>query len=327
MKCYDVHGLHLRIVVGSAELDRCAGSILRPFEAPEHDADGYRVTIDYGSVPSHEEPPPHMRRLGGADVGGLRAVSWTGQNRLRRDILGMARLCVDLTGREVQITVRPGAESCVGRLCIVPMLCVLLARRGHYLIHGASVAVESRGRWLGIVFAGPSGSGKSTTSLALYKAGFMMQADDASFLTQRQGGPPGAISLWGLPLNCKVHKNTLAMMPWLKRLPSSPAATKDEFLLELPVEDCADGRFTAEPRLVLFLDGCNRNEHRIRPLDKIEAMAELTRQNVRAGGDNIEGAAEAFRLFGRLIKHADSYSLSVGPQLETLGGEIRSLLG
>jgi len=327
MKCYDVHGLRLKVVVGSAELDRRADSILRSFDAPEQDADCYRVSIDYGSVPVREETPPHMQRLGGVEVGGLRAVSWVGENSLRRDILGMARLYVDWGGGEVRITVRPGAESCVGRLCIVPMLCVLLGRRGHYLIHGASVAAERRGRWLGIVLAGPSGSGKSTNSLALYKAGFKMLADDASFLTRRRGGPAGALSLWGLPLNCKVHKNTLAVMPWLKELPARPAATKDEFLLELSADDCADGRFTAEPRLMFFLGSRNRHEHRLRPLDKVEAMAELTRQNIRAGGDNLEGAAEAFRLFGRLIKHADSYSLSVGPQLETLGGEIRSMLG
>jgi len=70
-----------------------------------------------------------------------------------------------------------------------------------------------------------------------------------------------------------------------------------------------------------------RGDHLLIPLDKTQAMATLTRQNIRAYEPYAQGSSgSAFRAIGRLVAQCRVYRLCVGEPLEELAGRIRGLL-
>src|SRR5262245_26845245 len=67
-------------------------------------------------------------------------------------------------GREIVIDPDPGADPRAIRLAVIgPLLGVILAQRGRFVLHASTVAIDGRA----VAFTGPSGSGKSTLAARL----------------------------------------------------------------------------------------------------------------------------------------------------------------
>lgn len=65
-------------------------------------------------------------------------------------------------------------------------------------VHATCVALQSRGRWHGVLLRGPSGAGKSDLALRLVDGGGRLVADDQTALVRQGGGlvatPPGTLA-------------------------------------------------------------------------------------------------------------------------------------
>jgi hypothetical protein len=240
------------------------------------------------------------------------------------DLPGLARVIVNLPRREARVTVKRGAEWCLNRNVITPLLCAFLGEVGQHVIHAASLAVRDGRNSRAVLLAGHSGLGKTTTALALARSGLRLMADDASFI-----GPSdlGRLAVWGLPRPCKVHRRTFQLMPWLEKLPRRPAPTEDEYLIDVAALSGANALHSARPGLIFFLDRRNARRHRVSPLDKTAALLRLTRENVRAIETGADGpAGRAFDAIGELVQQSDAYLLSVGPRLDGLFDHLAPIM-
>jgi len=291
--------MRVRLEAPDEPLAETAGHVLRPFATADGAEADVALHVDYGSF---EMPPPDDDSI------------W----RLHFDGLADAR--VDVAGRRADIRVVSGEEACLYTCFIVPILCEFLHRVDQHVIHAASLAAGPDGDRRAVLLAGESGTGKTTAALVLAQAGMQLMADDASFI-----GPAadGTTVVWGLPRACKVHEQTLAMLPWLADLPRTPALTEDEVLIELDHLPGGGSSAEARPGLIFLLQPRNDNEHRLTPADRLEAITELSRQNLRsAGPEGIKRAAGSFAALGELVRGSRAFRLSIGPDLASLPDRI-----
>jgi hypothetical protein len=260
--------------------------------------------------------------------GGIPSEYYTAADRRVVSVPGRAWGRLDLRQRELEIVCRPGHEGCVYDGCLTPLLCELLAWHGHFVIHAASLAFEGQGGWSGVLLAGASGTGKTTTALALSRSGALLLADDMSFIEcPPQALPHDRVGLWGLQLLCKVHDHTRSLLPWLDACPITPARVEGEACIDVTHAVGDSNGVVADPRLLLLLGPRSRGGHVLMPVDKTEAMARLTSENIRAYEHRADSSAgSAFRALGRLVAQCDVYRLCVGEPLSTLGARIGGLL-
>ncbi|MCK4601296.1 MAG: hypothetical protein KAU28_02440, partial [Phycisphaerae bacterium] len=324
---YDVHGLRLNVKADGPALANCIDTLLSGFSVSGIGDGGYSIGLSYGTVPSAEDPPEDMHLLwDGLLRGGVRMLYWVGPDVRRCDLLGLAQIRIDFRRRGVQITAEAGAEWAVSEWCVVLTLAELLSHGGQYLIHAASLAIENGDDPLGITFAGASGRGKTTAALAMAHSGIKLLSDDASVLTQPGHGGTDSLLIWGLPTRCKVCQGTLNILPWLKDLPKRQAVVAGEYVLNPYLVVGQHWRRCAKPIAIFLLDEHNPHEHRISSLEKTEAMRILTRENVRAVDHTASGrGGRTFRALGQLVKRADTYLLSMGPDPESLYSKLRDL--
>lgn len=110
-------------------------------------------------------------------------------------------------GNEIVIDPMPDADDRALRLAIVgPLLGVILAQRGRFVLHASSVAIDGKAA----AFAGPSGRGKSTLVAALASAGHPLIADDMSVIDTSGAAPvvqPGfpRVKLWPDSASALAH--------------------------------------------------------------------------------------------------------------------------
>ncbi|HEV7427002.1 MAG TPA: hypothetical protein VGQ46_11595 [Thermoanaerobaculia bacterium] len=101
-------------------------------------------------------------------------------------------------GTEIVLDPPAGADERALRLAIVgPLLGVILAQRGRFVLHASTVVIDGRA----VAFAGPSGRGKSTLVAALTRAGHPLIADDMTVIDTSTAMPvvqPGfpRVKLW-----------------------------------------------------------------------------------------------------------------------------------
>lgn len=316
LRGYYVHGMRLRLEAQSPALAEGVDALLGAFAENAGGPAPFVLEMRYGTPRPGAVPRGMRRTWEGVPPGGVHSVFYSGDGLRRTDLGQLARLTINLPRRRARILVKRGAEWCLSRNCIVPLLCEFLAEARQYVVHAASLAEGGARDPRAVVVTGRSGMGKTTTALALAHGGLSLMADDATFASGA-----GGVSVWGLPRPCKVHANTLKMMPWLDSLPRRPAPDADEYFVDLAsLPSVRPGR-TARPGLVLFLEKRNSRGHRLVPMDKATALIALVRENLSTahGGG-------AFEAFSDLILQSGTYRLSVGPRLDTLGDRILSLL-
>jgi len=325
-RSYDVHGLCLSVEAEAERLSRSVEKLLGPFTAPCAGERPFSVDLAYGVPPSEELPPPGMRKFwDGVLPIGLRVRFYTCEDARELHVPGRARMRLDLASGRAHVVVKPGEEACLENACLILMLCEFLAQAGHYVLHAACLAAADAGRGRAVLIAGASGTGKTTTALALAGAGMALVTDDASFLTLPDAAAQPLV--WGLPRGAKVHRRTLALLPWLEEFERRPAGS-DEFAVSCQSLLPQDHRADYVPALVLLLESRNPRGHLVRELEGVEALARLTAENVRAFDLRASGpSGRAFGVLAALVRSTSVRTLSVGPRLDGLREVIEPLMG
>jgi len=322
---FNVHGLRLTVRVDAPSLAERLQHIIGPFQTDDPAPGDFLLEIRHEADAFADVAPPEMEEIWRGTLPGGTPIVCRRSASARETLLpGRARML--LTESVADVRVAPGADGCLEMGCILPALCEFLARCGHYVIHAATLSFDDAGTRRALLLCGPSGVGKTTTALALAHAGLQLHTDDATFLHLPEDSPE-ALRVWGLPRACKVHRRSVALMPWLESHCRGKRAVADEYLVELDPLAGPGALDMAEPALVVFLEERNPHEHRLRPLDKVEAVSRLANENVRAADFRGHGpAGNAFRALAQMARHAGTYLLSVGPQLEVLHETLRPLL-
>jgi len=325
MATFDVHGTHITVEAPGTELGGLVDTVLKSCATDQPDEKTFLLGLRYGD-PAPPADSASLRLIwSGLLPNGLPMVFRYADGQWEIELPGRARARLDWPRRRAEVVVARGAEGCVLDGCVLPLVCTILGHAGQHVIHAASLLGSSgRGR-RALLLSGVSGAGKTTTALALAGAGLQLMADDASFV--RLAGGRSEAEVWGLPLPCKVHRNTLAMLPWLERLPRRPAARSDgEFLIEVARVHPPSAP-PAPPALILFLDPRNAEEHRVQPMEKTAALSRLLRENVRAYEPTAESVAgEAFAAMAALVRASATYRVSLCPSLDGLLDRIIPLL-
>lgn len=310
---YNVHGMTLAVHADPPALLSLVDRFLGAFESPSASA---RFTLSLCHGPVGERPagmenvPPEWE---GMLQGTVPCASWRGDRAWHHVIPQRVHLTVDPARRTAQLCVCAGAEGYGGLYGVIPVLMEFLGQTDQHIVHAAGLEIPSSDS-CGILLSAPSGYGKTTTALALTAGGMRLLADDA--VVARASAD--AMSVWGLPRSCKVHRKTLELLPWLKELPMSDPGG-EELTLRLSAVSEADPHRTVAVRAIFFLSERNASGHRITPLPKLAALTRLARENVRSMDPGAGGTgARAFQTMGELVRRCDTWLLSVGPRLETL---------
>lgn len=244
-----------------------------------------------------------------ADGSAMRCLTGPGVRVV--EITGRLTTHIDLEAGRASIIAGEAWQQVIVPHGLAPALAELLRSRGVFLLHAACVA-PAPGR-AAMLIVGPSGTGKTTTALALAGAGMELLADDSTFYRPADG------AVAGLPLACKVHSNTRAMLPWLGDMQARTDTPGDEVRIDAcdrPAWALANGAKVAS---LVFLEGPNGKAHVIKPLDETQAVARLAAENVRALDNAREGpAAHTFAALCRLAGSCRRLSLSAGPDLQAL---------
>jgi hypothetical protein len=194
-------------------------------------------------------------------------------------------------GREIVVDPIPGADERSLRLVIVgPLLGVILAQRGSFVLHASTVAIDGNA----VAFFGPSGRGKSTLSAALTSRGHPLIADDMTVIDTRGDLPavqPGfpRVKLW--PDSAEALSHDAEALPLIH-----PDRTKRSLSL-------AD-RFNPDPlplvRCFLLEDGEEEAVLELSPTEAILALVKCTYQSnwlqdTGASGANLLQCGELVR--------------------------------
>ena len=322
---FDVHGVRVKASVDSAPIAQRLRAILGPFETDGSPTCDFAIAIHHATDAFADQVPPGMKEhWRGPLPDGTPAVGY--RDASTREILlpGLARL--RLTPHEADIRVAPDADWCLNLGCILPALCAFLARRGHHVIHAATLSQHTGDTPRALLLCGDSGRGKTTTALALAHAGMQLLTDDATFL-HTSPDATDALEVWGLPRPCKVHRHTVELMPWLRAHCHGAPTADDEHMVELAALAGSGALELAEPAALLFLKPRNPHAHRLEPIDKVQAISRLANANLRAPDPRAQGpAGDAFRALTTLVRHTSTHLLSVGPNLHSLAHTLRPLL-
>ena len=310
---YDVHGMTLAVHANPPALLSLVDPFLGAFESPSASAQ-FTLSLSRGPVGERpagkENAPPEWE---GMLPGAVPCASWRDNHVWHQVIPQRVHLTVDPARRTAQLCVCAGAEAYGGLYGVVPVLMEFLGQTDQHIVHAAGIEIPSSDS-RGILLSAPSGYGKTTTALALTRGGMRLLADDA--VVARASAD--AMSVWGLPRSCKVHRKTLELLPWLTELPMSDPGG-EELTLRLSAVSEADPHRTVAVRAIFFLSERNASRHKIAPLPKLTALTRLARENVRTMDPGTGGTgARAFQTMGELVRRCDTWLLSVGPRLETL---------
>ena len=304
IKSYDVGGMLLKVEVDDVGLLAHVDNILGPFVLSEVREGGFVLHIGRGDPEQREAGAGELRLVWeGVLPAGMEVAHYVDGDVREIELPGKARVRIDGAGRWAKIVVRAGCEEFLGYGCIIPVLCEFLSEADQHVVHAASLCVEDEDGGRAVLLHGESGLGKTTTALSLARWGMNLLADDASVVGRNGGDDTGRVVVWGLPRPCKVHKDTLAMLPHLEELPRRTSLRTGKDLINI---DDITGVYKprkVKPGLIVFLTERNEREHELSRMGKVEALAELTRQNVRSGDASFHRRAGAmFRMMGELAR-------------------------
>ncbi|MBM4042089.1 MAG: hypothetical protein FJ290_26635, partial [Planctomycetes bacterium] len=180
-----IHGVRLKACVDTPVLAQRLRGILGPFETEATFGTDFSLDIRHEADPFLDIPPDGMQEYWrGTLPDGPPVVCYRGSSERETLLPGLARM--RLTPRGADVWVAPGADWCLNLGCLLPALCDLLARRGHYVVHAATLRARSGTGKMpvppALLLCGPGGVGKTTAALALARAGLQLLTDDATFL-------------------------------------------------------------------------------------------------------------------------------------------------
>jgi hypothetical protein len=320
---FDVHGVSIAVEADGPALLKPVQAAIGAYEAPVGDG-AFRLRLrTVRELPAVDALPEFWR---GVLPGGSQVSFRCDQRRRQTEVIGRALAETDFSRGQAEFLVLPGQERCLLEACILPWLCDLLNDRGHYIVHAAAVVLDRNPTPTAVLIAGPSGSGKTTAGLCLAAQGFGLLADDMTFFTP--AAPPTDAQVWGIRLDrCKVHAETIRLLPWLADLPAGRRGATGEAMVDVKPTVAAATGVTAAPGLILFLNPRNSSAHQVQAVDKVPALARLANENVRTYEKHREGnAGRAFAALAELVRTSRTFEVSLSPHLEELGELVKRLL-
>lgn len=221
---------------------------------------------------------------------------------------GEARMVVDPQARRAEIVVSRDRPWRAHGSMVPIAVEFALDLEDQQVVHAAGLSLPGEGGM--VLVSAPSGTGKTTTALALARCGLPLAADDVVVLRRESA----SIVAWGLPRALHVHRDTAAMLPWLKLQPEwndegeqmvrrrrlAPAVALED--RELPVT-----------RLVLLQRG---ERTVIEPLEATEMLAALAADNVRGSTSGLTPLQERrFTMLANLVRAVPACRVTIAPGL------------
>jgi hypothetical protein len=319
-RAYDLNGVTLAVVASDGPHAGFFDPILTPLRCPSPVAGGWMMSMSPAAA--IEPPSSGFRIFEGLLPEGLHALMVEQEQERNLVVPGHFAVRFRRPARTTEIRFVPGKEAGLGGTAAFWMLDDLLAANGRHLLHGALLVDPATER--SIALFAPSGTGKTTTALALARAGLGLAGDDALVLHAGDN----RCGLWAIPRNIKVHRKTVALLPWLGPI-LTDAWSNDEQPFTLDALSSLVTLATPRPRdvsLVIALMPPNEVDHSVAEIAKPEALATIARDNLRIapGGVDADDAA-AFAALARLIAMTPVIALSVGPEPGSLSREIIGL--
>lgn len=115
-------------------------------------------------------------------------------------------------------------------------------------------------------------------------------------------------------------------MPWLADLPRSAAFGGKEYLTDARDKIKVRARILVKPAVILLLGERSTVKHQVLPVDKLEALGMLARENVRAYEPLADGpAGRAFAGLARLVGQCHTYRLHAAADLDNLYDIVMNL--
>jgi len=320
---YDAHGMRMTVEAQSQALLDAIDTLLGAYIGVPNGADSFRVSLNYGET--RVEAEPGLDEVQKCTLpGGIPMICRSGLGRRQIELPGHIRADIDLAARAARFVAVPDVKTGLLETCFLPLLCECLGQAGHHVIHAGTLFAQIRGQRRAFIISGISGAGKTTLTLALAGAGLGMLTDDMTFYQPATAELPGQI--WGIRTRCKVHAQTIELLPWLRSLPNAGTTSYGERLVDSRPLKPATAGLTATPGLILFLNPRNPEAHRIEPVDKVTALTRLTRENVRAIDQRRAAVAgRAFEALADLVRSSRTFQASLCPRLEELPGRLAHL--
>lgn len=274
---------------------------------------GFRICIRHGAPAGRAADWPLVWQ--GVLPEGVAATLREAEHGIELTIGDRLTMRAEPERRTADMVCAPGSEALVGGTAGVLAVDAALASGGHRLVHGAALRLPGGDAML---VSAPSGAGKTTTALALARAGYTLYTDDAAVMTPGSG----AIRLWGLPRAIKVHRRTVALLPWLEGIAGRFGRAEERML---PIERFASvipvGAGAAPARLaaILILGPRTGGQSAIRRLGRADALVALARDNVLCGHEGL-GARSLLRFsaIANAVAASPTFELRVGDDLADL---------
>ncbi|ESX10322.1 serine kinase [Mesorhizobium sp. M0179] len=236
---------------------------------------------------------------------------------------GLQTVSINADGGWAEIRVHPDAK--VKWTVLMMVLDAALDAGDQHMLHTAGLTLP--GREALVLIHAPSGTGKSTTSLALASQGFGLCSDDAMILKVLAGG---GITAWGLPRKVKVHRHTVAMLPFVapclgdKWDANGEQAVSLERLAEIiRIEETVGRPVAALFHLARSADA----QTRLVPMTRTDAMVALATDNVRTGMTGLLPAQKRrMATIATLVKAVPTFTLEVGEKPAEASPLIRAAL-
>jgi hypothetical protein len=319
---YDLEGQRLA-VVGSAG---APVSFLDPILAPRSTlrSEGH-WQIDLDIKPTLPPPPESEPRWEGILPEGLTARLGEAHEWEVLQAPDNYRIELHAARRIARIIVVPGSAAWLSATPAFWLLGRILESADRHLLHAAALLRPARGDAV-LLFA-PSGTGKTTTGLALARNGYRLLGDDAAVVDPPAAGP---LVCWSLPRAVRLHRQTVALLPWLRAYLSTDKCWKaaggadEEDSVVLPLSTLGgnlamlcSGRFRCGG--IIALEAPNPVAHRVAPLGTSDALLRIMLDNVRLPPQGLDARGERrIDALAGLVRAVPAITLSAGPDPASL---------
>lgn len=320
---YDLAGSHVEVTAPRAPLLGWLDSMLGDLKTPPAAAPVFRIRIDEGTP----EPMPSPVEILSVELDPAGRTCQIAQSGGTFLMTVEGELFLDIRPREqtARLVVAPGAESIMVGVATWRALEAAIDASGQVVLHAAGLTLPDDGR--AILIHAPSGTGKTTVALALARSGLGLWSDDAMVLTQ---GPAG-MAAWGLPRDLNVHRQTLAMLPWLAPTIDGRWSAEGECLVKRRALEglaaLAEGR-PAAVAASFHLRRSSDGETRVRAMPRADALIALATDNVRVSSKALLPIEQKrYTTLARLVAGVPVFEISAGRDLSGLGEAVMRAVG
>jgi hypothetical protein len=321
---FDFHGAGLTIIAPDAGWASYLRDGFRWYSVEAELAPSFTVTITQSKRPAAPALPKSMPRTwSGRLAEGVQAAIHEDEARSLLDMGEAGWLLIDHERAQAEAVMPSGSCEAFSMTPLSRVLAAALEAKGRQIVHGASLGrPDGAGA---VLICAPSGYGKTTTTLALARSGWRMFGDDLAIFIPAGDGPP---LIGGLPNRLRIHRNTLALLPWLGPLPDNWNAAGEQAV----TIDSLAGRIDvvrAKPALLsaIVMIGPRAANHRVRPMSRAEALVMLAKDNVSYTAHNVRPWHQRqYAAFADAIRKCPVFELNAGPALDSLGGVLGEAL-